>query len=857
MRSQIAKSQVVDGGGLPERNGRRREPLSFELCTKHSRKGRRSRIGNAFCPIRMMTRNTLFALLATPVLALCQVEALGTVVDAGSELPIPKVRIFSPDSSFLTSSNDQGHWELRLKRPIEVTFRKEGYRDQVLALADVTNLLDIVIDLEPLGSALEGRVVRGKGAPKAVQVGSIEAIEQMSGMRMDLQEHLRNLPGISGVREFSSEVSVYGSRTQDVTHILGPFQIPNLRHLDFSFPGNESVLNPRVLQGITVEHDPTKGPLEQGLASALRYQPIHPATDRYEGILSWGLTNREIDLFGPIGNGTFTASGRWLAPSTINHMADKFFVGGRDANPNAPKDTSTQPISKVDLQAFDGYARVEQGIGPMALSVTALGASDDHSVALWSHRNISNDNLPITDPRKSYTDHQDYYDIQRGTKLDFLAFAEAQGDLSSGWLDVYGGSVYGNQALQLSDTLQRANGFQTANGIPPTHEMDWSATTLDRSDWRVGGSFRPTWLVMGMEPEILSAVDYIEEQRQYGIFFNQGVGSDINYINHQSDDFAYLRSRSSIRLRGKEDKTEWGFAAGGLWAQDAGLGAEATASLMTPWMGFGWLANLSMRANEATEATTFAKYGVRQVLSKEAKVGVGRSFGPIEVSGTTYWRSIDQPELPKADFLWVLPHSQTTDQASVLGGTFQAKWTSWHPLQIQTNLSRVQGEYALTNGATMAWEANRDFDAWTLIKFHPRTDTMISIILSHSASLGKPYYRFRIDTVSRTISVQEDPAAPDGAKVRDQYRTDIRTELQIPTNLAPFRQIRFYAEVQNLFGQFEGDWARALGGNNYRARSWTPIHATPPSGSLIGADPLYASGTDLFFSFGIEGRLGI
>lgn len=800
----------------------------------------------------MKIHRSLFVLLSLPVLALSQIDALGTVVDAANELPLPKVRIFSADSTYLGVSNDQGRWELRLQRPLEVTFRKEGYRDQVLALADLSDLLDVVVELEPLGAAMEGRVVKDKGTSRTLQVGSIAALEQVGGMRMDLQEHLRNLPGVSGVREFSSEISIYGSRTHDVSHVLGPFQIPNLRHLDFSFPGNESVLNPRILQGVTVEHDPTKGPLEQGLASALRYQPLRPSMDRYDMIVSWGLTNRELDVFGPIGNGTFAASGRWLAPDMLNHMASRFFVGARDENPSGVASKDTTPVAKISLQAFDGYARVEQGFGAFAVSATVLGASDDHSVQLHANRAVLS-----PDPSKPIDDNFKYYDIQRGTKQDLVAFTDAQGELSTGWMELYAGGVLGSQALQLSDTLQRdPENFQSA-------EMEWSATTLDRSDWRIGGSYRLNQQVLGMEPEILSAVDWIQESRQFGRYFKTGLGSAIGEGRAefggrpQSDDYNYARSRSSLRLRGKNDLAEWGFAAGGLWTQDAGWGTEATASWMSPYAGIGWLANASLRANEATEAVTFSQFGARQIVSKEVKVGAGKALGPVELSSTLYWRSIDRPELPKADFLWIFPHSQKTDEATILGGTLQAKWTSWHPLQVQTNFSRVQGDYTLSDGTTMEWEANRHFDAWTMIKYHPRTDTLISVILSHSASLGKPYYQFRIDTLTKTLSVQQDPTAPEGAKVRDQYRTDVRAEITLPTNLSPFQQIRFYAEVQNLFGQLGADWSRYLGGNNYRARSWTPIHSNGASGKVIGADPLYASGTDLFFSFGIEARLGI
>ena len=799
----------------------------------------------------MQSHRALVALLSAPIVAMAQVEALGTVIDATSELPVPKAKIFSPDSTFLGSSDAQGRWEVRVARPIEITFRKDGYRDLTVALSDFTDLLDISIEFEPLGTSLEGRTVRGKGAQRVLQAGSIAALEQVGGMRMDLQEHLRNLPGVSGIREFSSEISVYGSRTHDVAHILGPFQIPNLRHLDFSFPGNQSVLNPRVLQGISVEHDPTKGPLEQGLASALRYQPLRPATDRYEAIVSWGLTNRELDIFAPLAGGTIVASGRWLAPSSLNHMADRFFVGAREQDQQSAPDSSTIPVSKIDLQAFDGYARYERGVGAFALSLTALGASDDHSVSVYAHRNFLN-------PDNSISEVQRYIAIQQGSKLDFLSFAELQGQLPFGWLELYGGGIYSDQSLLLSDTLQR-----DAANPGKTEEMDWSATTIKRTDWRFGGSVRPDSTILGMEPELLAAVDVVDDSRGFGRYFRDGLGvgisdSRLQFDKHPwSDDFTYVRSRSSLRLRKKLDKTEWGLAAGGLYVQDAGWGTEATASWMGPVGGFGLLANASLRSNETVEAKEVGKLGTRQISSLEAKLGAGRMVGPIELNGTAYWRSIDKPELPKADFVWLLPQGRLATDATVYGGTFQAKWASWHTLQLQTNLSRVQGDYEFADGSTMEWDANRQFDAWTVLRYHPRRDTLLSVILSHSASLGKPYYRYRLDTLARTVSVESDPRAPEGARVRNQYRTDIRAELGIKSTLAPFQMIRFYAEVQNIFGQFEGDWARVLGGSNYRARSWTPIHANGSDGKIVRVDPLYASGTDLFFSFGIEGRLGI
>jgi len=328
----------------------------------------------------------------------------------------------------------------------------------------------------------------------------------------------------------------------------------------------------------------------------------------------------------------------------------------------------------------------------------------------------------------------------------------------------------------------------------------------------------------------------------------------------------YSRLHGQFRLHQKSDKdsTRWGLSVGGLWSQGAGSGAEGTLSWQGPAFGLGWIANLSRRESDVAEATGFGKLSTRLTSASEAKLGAGRRVGPVDVVSTVYWRGLDDPQLPQANFLWVLPESRKANSATVWGGTMQMKWTRWHFVQVESNFSRVQGTYELADGGTLDWDANRDFDSWTVIKIHPRSDTLFSVILSHSASFGKPQYRYRIDTLAKTISVDIDPVAVAHPKYGDQFRTDIRVEMDMPVKLPPVRGLRFYAEVQNLFGQFSGDWARYLGGDNYRQRSWSPVHVDPSTGrmysstgTLVGADPLYARGTDLLVTFGIEGRLGI
>src|ERR1035437_4429124 len=132
------------------------------------------------CTTLMSIRTIWLLILGASTLALAQTNVLGTVVDGTSDLPIPKARMFSADSAFLGSSDDQGRFELRLKRPIEVTFRREGYRDRVVALAEISDLLDVSVALDPLGALLEGRTVTTKNSVAAVPPGSIVALESVA-----------------------------------------------------------------------------------------------------------------------------------------------------------------------------------------------------------------------------------------------------------------------------------------------------------------------------------------------------------------------------------------------------------------------------------------------------------------------------------------------------------------------------------------------------------------------------------------------------------------------------------------------------------------------------------------------------
>lgn len=817
----------------------------------------------------MTFRRFLLAILASSASVYAAVDVMGTVTDATSDVPLPKVRIFGPDSSFLESTDPQGRFLLRLPRPQEVVFRKEGFRDRVVALSELSDLLDVQVDLEPLGTRLETGVVTGQGGRRRLQAGSIAAIEEVSGMRFDLQEHLRTLPGVAGTREFSSELSIYGSRTADVSHVLGPFAIPNLRHLDQSFPGNQSVLNPRVLQSVTVEHDPVNGPLEQGLASALRYQPRRANPDKYELTGAIGLTNREIDLFAPVGDGGVVLSARWLDPSILRHLGDRFFAGSSGTSA-ADRTGNEGPVSKFDLTAMDGFARVEQGIGSFALSVTTLAAFDEYDVKLKTSSPAPGGGIRS----------EEFVPITQGNRGDWVAFTDLQGDLEAGYLQAYAGIVARSEAQLLSDTTLFSVPDDVSNANQTQSPEDWAAWTKSTRDLRLGGMFRWGSPVLGGEAELLASADQVEEEWAQGRTFLQSVGFGISDNRVSLSDLdgngtpsaiqrttSWVRSRSAARLRWTVDEARYGLSAGGLWVDGPGWNSELTASAMRPAFGIGWVGNVSLRAQEATRATSPGHLEPVTTTGTEIKLGGGKRLGIVDLTATVYGRDLTDPTLPAAEFWWAYPISNQAEGAQVLGGTLQAKIDGYKRIKALVNLSRVQGEYRMEDGRVLEWDANRDLDILTEFKVHPMEDTLFSVILTHVASLGKPQYVYRLDTLARSVEISGDESVQGGSPRRDAFRTDLRLELDMPVKVSPMQGMRFYLEMQNLFSGFQGDWAKVLGGDNFRSRSLQPITVASDVDpdptrvtniqKVVGARPTYARGTELFFTFGVEGSLGI
>jgi hypothetical protein len=182
------------------------------------------------------------ALWASPLLAQTY-NVVGLVQDEEHGEPIGQVHITYKSGAELGYSKSNGRFEITVNSHNAIlVFHRHPYKDVELDLSDLTELIDIEVTMQSDVLELAEKQVQAKQAPVRDASGahSLEELESMQGMRIDLNDHLRQLPGVSGMGEFTNDISVWGSRTQDVTHYLGQSRIPSLRHLDIGFPATRA-----------------------------------------------------------------------------------------------------------------------------------------------------------------------------------------------------------------------------------------------------------------------------------------------------------------------------------------------------------------------------------------------------------------------------------------------------------------------------------------------------------------------------------------------------------------------------------------------------------------------------------------
>ena len=347
--------------------------------------------------------------LVVGVLAASPTTVIGVVLEAESDLPVKDVVISYKSGKKIGETDSRGRFELAVEsKNASLVFKKDGFDSVFVDLQDFADLMDMVITLSTNVTNLGASTIIGGGefvkweVERTVQ---LDKLEDAAGMRFDITDHLSQMPGISGQKDFSSALYYDGSRASDVAYHLGRLRIPNMRHLDLGFPGNLSVINPHTLSGIEVHDHYGQGPLGQGLATSIQYIP-----EQTNG--EWGLrgsatlAQREVLVDAPFFIwDSFRFAFRTLDDGILKILGEKFFTEFRKRDDNSSGSEKVKSSDPFDLSAFDLYAQLNgsDSLGNTTWALRTLFSSDEYRIRQDTSKLFSSINtIDIAEGSQSY-----------------------------------------------------------------------------------------------------------------------------------------------------------------------------------------------------------------------------------------------------------------------------------------------------------------------------------------------------------------------------------------------------------------------------------------------------------------------
>ncbi len=771
--------------------------------------------------------------LVVGAIAASPTTIIGVVLEADSDLPVKDVQVAYMSGKRIGETDSRGRFELSVdSKNATLVFKKEGFDSVFVELQDYADLLDMVITLSTNVTNLGASTIVGGGEPVKWEVERtvhLEKLEDAAGMRFDLTEHLSQMPGVSGQKDFSSALYYDGSRASDVAYHLGRLRIPNMRHLDVGFPGNLSIVNPHTLSGIEVHDHYGQGPLGQGLATSIQYIPEQ--TSGEWGLRgSAGLTLQEVVLDAPFFIwDSFRFAFRRLDDFMLKNLGEKFFTEFRkrdDKNADNEKVESSDPF---ELSAYDIYAQ--------------LNGSDSLGNATWALRTLfSSDEYKISQDTSTTYGSVNSVDILQGSQSYLVIGAE--------YASKFGTSFHAGLVREsLSDTLRDTTGFRSGklademartfiDGYEQTH------TTLSAG---ADKNFNADIFGADLRGAILYEHHFVE--RKFPI--PGGL---------EASDYQTGILSGAATLDWKNEFSEEMLSVGAV--------ADISDHKALPTVSFDMEHNLSKSDTAYWRLFTNAAYRAdwkhymdksdmtgRLESGASLKVGVGyrSKYFVAQVAG--FGRFYFDPLLPMPKAFAHYEDVTPVNNAWVSGATGSLEWKTSHHFSMAMNASSVYGEYELEGGKSLPWEANSRLDVVSHFRFYPRKDSIVSVILTHHAAWHRPLYYYSIKPSSNGASGTRE--LKDYNMFTDLYRTDIRVNLDLTKSKFFFRHARFYLEVDNIFSKLDVGALKFLGSENARERSWVARDNDKNTANGYDLVPFIAKGMGLWFQFGVEVQLGI
>jgi len=749
----------------------------------------------------------LFFILLFLIASSYAVPVRGVVVEESADNVISFAYISYISGKAIGQSDDKGRFEFELdSRNAVLIFKKNGFDSTVVEMQDYGDLLDVVVSMRSnakhLGSAT---VVGGGSAWQNPRVVSVQKLEDAAGLRFDLTEHLSQMPGISGQMDFSSNLFYDGSRSEEIAYHLGEFRIPNMRHLDIGFPGNLSVINPHAVQNINISEHYGENPFNQGLAGSIQFEQRN--SSNFKTDISIGTTLREIYMEGPwlFWDG-FAFSARYLDPSMLKNMGEKYFTEFKRTNESC--DECSKDRNSFSLFSMDLYGRF---FGKDSLhnswAITGLYSSDEYSI------------------------RQDTTTIIQGSQFYGLTFAEYK-TLSG--TNIYAGVI----SKQTSDSLRDTSTFRKFE-----QESNSPLKYCDIIDCK---------FIDGYEISHLTASAGISWEQTPDLGFAllydfHSVSKEWHFIGKENvlnDNVFQANVHYTIANGNNANSVQSIFGAGGIFS----LYSKEIAPLASFDIEKGTGKDIAIFGNIAWRSDWDEKLNSGGVV----KAGARYSLGALKISAHGFGRYYPDPVLPIPRAYEYYKELQKVNFGWVGGSQITFDFHTLHTLAFQSNISHIQGKYELPDGS-LPWQANSRLDMVSHLRIYPRSDSLLSLIISHRAALDRPLYEWEIipDQEQRHIKLADETVS--------LFRTDIRLNLDLKSKarIIFLENVRFFIEADNIFAPLNIKALRFFGEENARERSVAVRDQDRNSGNGFDIVPFMAKGMGFYLQFGIEGNFGI
>ena len=771
--------------------------------------------------------------LVVGALAASPTMVIGVVLEAQSDLPVKDVAVSYKSGKKIGTTDSRGRFELSVEsKSASLVFKKEGFDSVFVDLQDYPDLMDMVITLSTNVTDLGASTIIGDGEPvKWVvdRVVELDKLEDAAGMRFDLTEHLSQMPGISGQKDFSSALYYDGSRAGDVAYHLGRLRIPNMRHLDVGFPGNLSIVNPHTLSGIEVHDHYGQGPLGQGLATSIQYIPEQ--TSGEWGLRgSAGLTLQEVVLDAPFFIwDSFRFAFRRLDGEMLKNLGEKFYTEFRKRDDDCSDDCKVKSSDPFDLSAFDIYAQ--------------LNGSDSLGNTTWALRTLfSSDEYKVSQDTSTTYGSINSIDIIEGSQSYLVIGGE--------YASKFGASFHAGLVREsLSDTIRDTTGFRTGKLSDET-----ARTFID--------GYKQTHTTLSLGADKGFNADIFGADLRGAILYEHHMVERSFPIpgGKESSDYQTGILSGAATLDWKNEFSEHMLSVGAV--------ADAADHNARPTVSFDMERNLSKTDTAYWRLFTNAAYRAdwkhyfdngdltgRLETGVSLKVGVGYRSKYLAAQVAGFGRYYSDPLLPLPKAFAHYNDVTPVDYAWVTGATGSLEWKTSHHFSMAMNASSVYGEYELEGGKSLPWEANSRLDIVTHLRYYPRKDSIVSVILTHHAAWHRPMYCYSIKPASDGKSGTR--RLRDYNDFTDLYRTDLRVNLDLTKSKFFFRHARFYLELDNIFSKLDVGALRFLGSENGRERSWVARDNDKNTNNGYDLVPFIAKGMGLYFQFGVEVQLGI